>query len=103
LVPLRREPEPWERHDRAVVEREDDQDHERRVQEHDQEPERDPERAPTAWRDRRVHSVTDRMLRYRPKIASKIATAPSMNTDIAEPSCQSKLAENELWITLPKR
>ena len=26
-----------------------------------------------------------------------------MNTDIAEPSCQSKLAENELWITLPNR
>ena len=102
-VPLEREPAERERRQLGVVEREQQEDRDRRIEEHDHEVEEDPERPQAVLREGDVHqpAATRRDLEEAgDPIRSKVTT-PSKKRASTEPVCQSRLIPKRSAISLP--
>ena len=91
VVPVESEPGERERRHLRVVEREDQQDDDRRVEKHDDEGEEGPQQPRTVLRQRDVHqsSVTSPGWRKRAKTTVRIATTPRRKIASTEPVSQS--------------
>src|ERR1022692_3250389 len=103
-VPVERKPAERERRDLRVVEREDQEDHDRRVQEDDDEGEEHPHRPGAVSRERDVHQsvATCRGWRNRAKTTVSTVTTTSRNIASTEPVSQSgKPVPNRSTIWLP--
>src|SRR5204862_1543690 len=101
-IPLRREAAQRKRRDVGVVEREDQQDRNRRVEERHQAEEEDPQQAPAVPRESDVHYAGSRTRVNRAKKSVSTVTTPSRKSARTEPVSQSgKPVENRSAIWLP--
>ena len=91
VVPVKRESAQRERRQLGVVEREDQQDRDREIEEEDDEHEQRPQRDPSVPRERDVHqrAVTCRGWRKRAKTRVSTVTTPKRKIASTEPVSQS--------------